>query len=209
MTMNKYYPGKPVNIYIQSLINIVQENNRVITTKKGKGKLPLFLGNGERVIPIYDPHELTWSLWTPPSEIVSVIASALRTKILPRDSMLVKLPTPMRSEKRGTISVDKRISTPYLSRTGIWCLSSTPSQVSTEHEPLPPAYIRYNTTWFRTPYGRLARRLPLWGPHNPASQVKASSTSGSNFNIGDISRKTRRKIVSSPPPYNFSATFIV
>ena len=30
----KYYPGEPVNIHIQSLINIIQENNRVITTKK-------------------------------------------------------------------------------------------------------------------------------------------------------------------------------
>ena len=32
---NIYYPGEPVNIHIQSLINIIQENNRVITTKKG------------------------------------------------------------------------------------------------------------------------------------------------------------------------------
>ena len=53
MTMNKYYPGESVNIHIQSLINIMQDNNRVITTKKGKGRLPLFCGNGERVITIY------------------------------------------------------------------------------------------------------------------------------------------------------------
>ena len=51
--MNKYYPGKPVNIHIQPFINITQEKNCVITTKNGKGKLPLFCGNGERVIPIY------------------------------------------------------------------------------------------------------------------------------------------------------------
>ena len=31
----------------------MQENNRVITKKKGKGKLPLFSGNEERAIPIY------------------------------------------------------------------------------------------------------------------------------------------------------------
>ena len=30
----KYYPSEPTNIYIQSLNNIIQENNRVITTKK-------------------------------------------------------------------------------------------------------------------------------------------------------------------------------
>ena len=35
MTINRYYPGEPVNIHIQSLINIIQENNWVITNKKG------------------------------------------------------------------------------------------------------------------------------------------------------------------------------
>ena len=33
----KYYPGKPVNIYIGLLIKIVQENNRAIITEKGRG----------------------------------------------------------------------------------------------------------------------------------------------------------------------------
>ena len=31
--VNRYYPDEPVNIHIQSLINIIQENNWVITTK--------------------------------------------------------------------------------------------------------------------------------------------------------------------------------
>ena len=52
----KYYPGEPVNINIRSLINIIQDKNRFILTKKGKGKLPLFCGNGERVILIYAGH---------------------------------------------------------------------------------------------------------------------------------------------------------
>ena len=51
--INKYYPDEPVFIYMQSLINIMHEKKWVITTKKGKGKLPLFCGNGERVITIY------------------------------------------------------------------------------------------------------------------------------------------------------------
>ena len=51
--INIYYPGEPVNIHIQSLINITQENNWVLPPKKGKGKLPLFRGNGERINPIY------------------------------------------------------------------------------------------------------------------------------------------------------------
>ena len=35
MIINIYYPGEPVNIHIKSLLNIIQENNLVITTKKG------------------------------------------------------------------------------------------------------------------------------------------------------------------------------
>ena len=53
MIMRKYYPGKSVNMHIQSLINIIQKNNRVIATKNVKGKLSLFCGNRERVITIY------------------------------------------------------------------------------------------------------------------------------------------------------------
>ena len=34
MIINIYYPVEPVNIHIQSLINITQEKNWVITTKK-------------------------------------------------------------------------------------------------------------------------------------------------------------------------------
>ena len=30
----KYHPGEPVNIHTKSLINIMQEKNRVITTKR-------------------------------------------------------------------------------------------------------------------------------------------------------------------------------
>ena len=34
MIINIYDLGEPVNIHMQSLINIIQENNWVITTKK-------------------------------------------------------------------------------------------------------------------------------------------------------------------------------
>ena len=64
MIINRYYPNEPVNINIQELINIIQENNRVITTKKGKGKLPLFCGNGERANPIYEVNTILLSLVT-------------------------------------------------------------------------------------------------------------------------------------------------
>ena len=50
---NTKNPVEPLNILIKSLILIIQENNRVITTKKGKGKLPIFCSNGYQVIHIY------------------------------------------------------------------------------------------------------------------------------------------------------------
>ena len=62
MIIHRYYPGEPVNIHMQSLINVVQDNNWLITTKKGKGKLPLFCGNGERVNPIYAWYILSSSI---------------------------------------------------------------------------------------------------------------------------------------------------
>ena len=55
--MNKYYPVEPENIHIQSLIHIIQENNRVNITNKGKGKLPLFSANAEQEITIYADSE--------------------------------------------------------------------------------------------------------------------------------------------------------
>ena len=33
--MKEYYPVEPVIIHIQSLINIIQDNNSVITAKEG------------------------------------------------------------------------------------------------------------------------------------------------------------------------------
>ena len=45
-------------------MNIIQENNWAITTKKGKGKLPLFRGNVEQVIPIYVDGEVVLSYFS-------------------------------------------------------------------------------------------------------------------------------------------------
>ena len=53
MIVNKNYPGKPVNIYLQSLINMIHNINWIIATKNGKGKFPLSFGNRKRVIPIH------------------------------------------------------------------------------------------------------------------------------------------------------------
>ena len=47
------HSDEPFNIHMQSFIDIIQENNWVSTTKKGKGKLSVFCGNGEHIIIIY------------------------------------------------------------------------------------------------------------------------------------------------------------
>ena len=49
----KYYAGEPVNIHIESLINIIQDNNRVTPQEKDNGKLKLFFGNVEWIFTIY------------------------------------------------------------------------------------------------------------------------------------------------------------
>ena len=58
MIINKYYPDELVNKNIQSLINIFRRIIGLLPPKKGKGKLPLFHGNGERVIPIYGAYHV-------------------------------------------------------------------------------------------------------------------------------------------------------
>ena len=47
MTITKDYLVKPVHKHVQSIQNIILENNWEITTQKGKVKLPLFCGIGE------------------------------------------------------------------------------------------------------------------------------------------------------------------
>ena len=51
--MNKYYPGKPVNIHIQSLINIIRITIGYLPLIMVRVKLRLFHGNGKRLNLIY------------------------------------------------------------------------------------------------------------------------------------------------------------
>ena len=69
------------------------------------------------------PHDLPWRLWTPLSELLSDMYSALWCKTFLRDSLLVDLPPPMGTGQIGPSSVNKWPLTPYLYRTGIWCIS--------------------------------------------------------------------------------------
>ena len=52
--MNKYYPGEPGSIHMQSLINIMQENNWLIATQKRlRVNYQYFVVTYNGVIPIY------------------------------------------------------------------------------------------------------------------------------------------------------------
>ena len=44
-------------------MNIIQENNGVITTKRGKGYITNICGNGEWEIPIYDEGRANGEVW--------------------------------------------------------------------------------------------------------------------------------------------------
>ena len=112
----------------------------------------------------WHPQKLPWILWIPSRGIFSVIASALQQTTSPRESLIVDPPLTMGTVRSGPSSTKTCPSTPYLYRTGIRCLSSTPLQGNTGQEPFPSADVKYDPTQLRTPYGRLDRRLPLCGP---------------------------------------------
>ena len=117
--------------------------------------------------------DLSLRLWNPPRNLVSAISSTLRCMTSPREYLLVNLPLTIGTGRSATSSVKAWPLTPYSSHTGIRCLSSTTLRGSTIQVTSPPEDVRYNYSWLRTPYGRLSRCLLIWGPQNPASQVKA------------------------------------
>ena len=87
------------------------------------------------------PHSLPWWLWTPPSEIVSTIASMLRRTKFPRASLLVDLLPPMITGKSGPYSAGKGPLNPYSSNTGTWSPSSTTQKGNTGQGGFSPSGI--------------------------------------------------------------------
>ena len=86
------YPGEPVYIHIQLLIMIIQENNRLIATKKGRVKLPSFCGNGERVIPFHDIFHVCNYLYLLNFFHICFFLEYLRAKLLLSTSSFLTLP---------------------------------------------------------------------------------------------------------------------
>ena len=136
------------------------------------------------------PQRLPWRLWTRPSALVSMIAYVLQRSTLTRSSLLVDPPLSMGTGTSGMHSDGTWSLTPYLSCTGIQYLSLTTSHGNTGQVPSPPEELKYNPARLRTPCGRLARRLLLWGTDTPASKYKGNWTSGSASSSGAISRRT-------------------
>ena len=107
------------------------------------------------------PQRFPWKLWTPPSALVSTIASTLRWTKSPRDSPLVQLLPTMVTGKSGMHSTVTWSSTPYPYCTGIRSPSSMSLQGNTGQGGFPPAEVKYDSETLRTPYGQLAKRSPL------------------------------------------------
>ena len=90
------------------------------------------------------PQKLPWRLWTPPRELVSLIASTLRKMTPSRDSLLVDPSPPMGTGQKGPSYIKKLTTTSYSSSTGIRSLSLTTLQVNTGQDPLLVREIIWN-----------------------------------------------------------------
>ena len=88
------------------------------------------------------PQDLQWRMWTPPSKLISVIASEMRRTTSPMVSLLVNPPPLMGTRQSDPSYVNTWPSTHYSSCTRIRSLSLTPLQGNTVQEPLPPADVK-------------------------------------------------------------------
>ena len=109
-----------------------------------------------------------YQAWTPTSQVVSGILSALRKKQLPRESLLVEPSPPSRRGKNGSTSQLNWASTPFSkpSKTRYQSFKSSSNEFVRAN--LRPAKIRSGLDRLKITYGALPRRSCRWGPTIPA-----------------------------------------
>ena len=109
-----------------------------------------------------------YQVWTPTSEFVSVIISALLRKQSPRESLLVVPKPPSGNGRNGSTSALSWASTPFSkpSRTKFQSYKSSSTEFVSEN--LLPTEIRSGLDRLKITYGRLHRRSYQWGPTIPA-----------------------------------------
>ena len=109
-----------------------------------------------------------YQVWTPPSDFVSAIISALLRKQSPRESLLVEPPPPSVSGTSGSPSALSWASTPFSkpSRTKYQSYKSSSTEFVAAN--LQPREIKSSLDRLRITYGQLPRRSSQWGPTIPA-----------------------------------------
>jgi hypothetical protein len=107
-------------------------------------------------------------VWTPPSDFVSAIISALLRKQSPRESLLVEPPPPSVSGTSGSPSALSWASTPFSkpSRTKFQSYKSSSTEFAAAN--LQPKEIKSSLDRLKITYGQLHRRSLQWGPTIPA-----------------------------------------
>jgi hypothetical protein len=110
------------------------------------------------------PQNVGFQVWTPPSELVSSIISALQRKQSARESLLVAPKAPSRTGRSGSTSQLSWASTPFSkpSKTKFQSYRSS----CTEFVPanLQPTAIQSGLDRLKITYGQLHRRSSPWGP---------------------------------------------
>ena len=110
------------------------------------------------------PQKLGYQVWTPRSELVSAIISALHRKQSPRESLLAEPALPLPTGRSGSPSQMSWASTPFSkpSKTKYQSYKSSSNEFVTEN--LRPMAIPSSLDRLKITYGQLPRRSSPWGP---------------------------------------------
>ena len=114
------------------------------------------------------PQKLGYQVWTPRSELVSAIISALHKKQSPRESLLAEPARPLPTGRSGSPSQMSWASTPFSkpSRTKYQSYKSSSSEFVRAN--LQPMAIPSSLDRLKITYGQLPRRSSPWGPRTHA-----------------------------------------
>ena len=108
------------------------------------------------------PQKLPWRLWTPSPQLYSAVISALLNKPCDLASVQAATKLPLPIGRDGEPSVHPWPSTPYSTPSKIRSRFSKSSLCATAVDK--SAATQSGDAQWKVPYGRLAKRLPVWGP---------------------------------------------
>ena len=121
------------------------------------------------VLEIVQRLDVGFQEWTPPSELVSSIISALQRKQSARESLLAEPRAPSPTGKSGSTSQLSWASTPFSKPSTTKFQSYKSSCTEFVPENLQPTAIQSGLDRLKITYGQLHRRSSPWGPTIPAT----------------------------------------